>query len=702
MNSRTLKPTSLYCQHIFTKILVIFLLSLPVIGFAQPLEDSKKDSDRQTMFDVSKGRVIMQLPYTPGNRIQLENNINLLSNRLVYVPFDSLSTRPSPTLHIGFFSNETEAEEALENTGLTGVTLAEISSEDYLLLTQIAYPQASMMESFEAFMFPVQEDASTVFREATKPLLDQAQDYYKNGMYGLATYHYQLISHIADEESAAWALELLGLCYSRMGYMDLAITTYQNTLEKFPDASGIARIEQRLRSLETAANDAQASLREADTRQVEKQMFTRGSFGQYSRTLYRSINDEDQEQIMSLISTNFDVRSGIQNADYSVQMRLNGYYSRDAIRSDRSQLRLNRGFAKFSHVNSGLDISLGRQKDPNNGVFTSYDGLTVAYPLRDNLKVAASAGKPAYFSDIYDSLDFIFYSTSMQWDVNDSWKLSGYFNYQTLNGVTSREALGLRTQYRNKDFNTSFAMDYDIAFAEINNLLWDINFSASEKIKLGASLGQQRSPFLSASNILIGQADLDIELYLQTKENQDTLLSYALDRTSLNRFITLSLNVDLTEKVDFLANLYRSTQSEIPSPEFLQGLMLANENPLEFSQENYSMQINSNGLLHEKENTAIGIRRTMASGNVTTQYFLNERVRLNNTLSLAAKASYGDSEFSNSNETRTQLRYSMTATYRPWRNREFNLEVGQDSFISKLRDTKVDNLYLYAGYRLDF
>lgn len=644
----------------------------------------------------------IEMPFDDDNFTSLQNHLNRYTYLLLYWPTDDLST-----LRIGFFPSKKQADAFHRATQKRyhHQHVVQVSREEHAHITkQLNDSSAGILASSSdkaPLLLPIDPDNKKAFQQYHKNVLDSAKIRYMAKDYATAARLYLLLTSVADHDMAAWASELAGLCFEKMKHRDLAIKQYQQVLEQFPESRGVPRVTQRLRGLETAAADDSAALKTA-SQTDSNDFFTRGVFGQYFRSVSRSVGEGGSEEVLSLLSTDWDVRSTLHSRQHDFHARINGYQLNDNLDSGDNELRLQRLFVDYRHRESGFESSLGRQKDSGTGVFTSFDGASVSYPVKENLYVGMSAGIPVYNSDVYEGLDYRFFSAHSHWDIDQHWLLGAYLMKQTLNSVTDREALGLQGRYNDKRLSGSINMDYDIAFSELNNMLLNVLYRFTDNTNITALFGHQRSPLLSATNILIGQADLDLESYLRIKENKDNLLDDAFARTSLNEFYSFSFNTRLREDIRWIIDLYDSNLTDVPSSELLLGLPDTGASPDEFSYQSLGTQLVVQNLFAQYDSTTFGFRHTKSDTSDGNQLYVFERLRLSTTWTLVPKFLYSKINTHINDATQTQIRYSINANYRPWRQVEFNLEAGNEMLNPSGGDIDFESHYIFAGYRMNF
>lgn len=659
--------------------------------------------------NYSTNQYTIVIPLTPENLKQLTNRFSLYRFSLIYIPIKELQSGKQAYIHIGFYSNEQDLIDFTEDSKFlySDQRVERVSVQEHTAVMAAAQAKEANKQG-DYYVFAIGANTVEVFKRVSKDILAAGKELYVAKKYQEASVQYQLLSIIAgDDETAAWATELYGLCFEKQKEFSDAIDVYEQLLTDFPETSGVPRVEQRLRGLTTAASDEQNRVGGKDIETKEIRVFTRGVFGQHYRTLTRTVNNQESEEVSSYLTSNFDVRSTATWKDHTIKARFNGFHVSDQFDPDNSDLRLKRVFIDYKHRETGTSVALGRIKQYDSGQFTQFDGLTVSYPVRENIRVGASVGTPVYYSGVYENLNYFFYSGHGSWAINDEWRVNGYVLSQTLNDVTDRQAVGFRTQYYTDKMTSSLNVDFDVAFGELNNLVWRGSYTLTDKTSFGASLGSQRSPFLTATNIFIGQPDLDLDLYLQSQANQDSLLDDALARTSINQYFTLTYNQELFEDILFGLDFTQSNLTDIPSLETLLGLVpvddvLEGEDTSSFSQSSFGGQFVVQKLFSQSDAVTLGLRASSSENSEVLLFYLNERIRIGKKWTIQPKFSYAQSKILRNNTDQQTWRYSLSVLFRPWKTSEISIEAGGDNLTTGLDDSKFDSIFIFAGYRLYF
>lgn len=668
----------------------LFLAFALVAGAASARAQDASNPALNWYANYQNNSFVIAMPLNENNAVALGQRLKALHFYQIYIPTYSLKGQAE--IQLGFFSDGNKAEQLIKvnQRYFTGMRAQKISATQHQQIIDRRTDSALLINGDNT------ETAASI-----EVMFEQAKQYYLEKKYHQAAQFYQLLSVIGPADKSAWALELLALCQTRSGDWQQAKLNYESWLGRFPEHQARPRIEQRLRSLESAASLGQTPLRRAQNN-ADNNIYGRGVIGQYYRVVNRQVGDSADEQTLGLLSTDWDLRGGGQWLAHDARVRINGYWLHDQLETDASRVQLRRAYLDYEHSDTGIGVILGRQKDSESGVFTSFDGVTLNYALNQNWRFAASTGSPVYYSDTLNALDQSFYSFQAAWDSGENWYAKSYWVNQTVNGMTDREAVGLQGGYLGSSISSSILIDYDTAFGEINSIMWNGYWAITTDSSLSAVYGQQRSPMLTASNILIGQADLDLDTYLRNQENQNNLLDDALLRTAMNDYFTITGQTQLGDNVRFSVDYYNSTLSDIPNYEELAGLPNSGTQLKQFSYQSVGAQVQFDRLISAYDFTSLGARRIQSSTSDTNQVFANIRLSVGSTLFIGPKISLSQVSFSERKQLQTQLRYSLALNYRPWRNFEVNLEAGNESIDQDLGGPSFNTNYYFIGYRWNF
>ena len=670
---------------------------------------AKKENLGNWFGSYTSNQYVTRLSVNPKVIERIRNNKHLFQFGIYYISLDSLNSA-SPQLNIGFFASPDKARQFLGSNqfAATKSTSRIPQSEHSKVLSQYRNPNAD--SKLMVFYLKGQNREKN-----SKIILDQARALYVEGKYQQSLIAYLLLSVFSEGETAAWSRELAGLSYEKQGKLEQAVLHYRQLLKDFPEAAGKQRVEQRLRALETAASNDKTPRTKPNNGKDSYGVFYRGVLSHNIRSMTKTVNEGDSEDILSIQSNDFDLRASKRGKTHEFSFRTNGFLVRDGLDRENSTLlrdrerdynRLRRAFVSYNHRPSGFDAVLGRQREYNSGVFTSFDGITLSYPVLKPLRVSVSTGSPVYFTPFYDGLDYNFVSLHSELDVGERWQFNTYLTQQTVNDITDREAVGFRTSFRGENLTSSLVVDYDIAFSELNSLLFNGFYRLGSKTKFNLTYGQQRAPFLTATNVFIGRVgrtgeELNIEEYLQSQENTETILEDALDRTSLSTYQTLSVRQGLDDNFEVIFDYYQSTLSEVPSSEFL-----LNDDVLRttdtFDNQSYGLRLLAQRIFSKGDILNLGVRQGESDQGESTLVFLNERLRFGRRFSIQPRLSYLTLKFNNGESEQQRTRYSLFLSFRPTRNTELSLEAGDETTNTDSNQQSFNTRYYFGGFRINF
>ncbi len=650
--------------------------------------------------DYERARFAVRFAATPAAVMALQRRMNRFWYLLLHARQNELRTSP-PELRFGFFKSREEAEQFVVQYGgiLPGLAVVPVDRRDFesLLSTE--------QQTGDAISWYWLSPRDSVSRSSLQALLEQGKNHYIDGDYQQAVNHYSALSLAADPGTSLWARELLGLSYERKGENGRAAAIYQQLLDDAPDSSGAGRVAQRLRAVRTAESDGQEALRKSDVVGAQKKPLVRGVIGQSYRYLTRGGRQIPDEDVLSVVATHLDVHASKQVGEHAFQARLNGYHLYDDMDADlytRSYLK--RFYLDYTHNSSGLNLVAGRQRDFRTGVFTAFDGVSLRYPVLEKVTLGVNLGEPVLFADVYDDLDRRFFSVQAEYAFNDEWNFTGYYTEQTLFEETDRKAYGGEARFTNDSTSAYVSVDYDYEFAEFNNALLGVTYQFEDASTLSGTFGRQRSPFLTSTNILLGQPFLDLEVHLRDQWNRDNLLYRALQRTSLSEFATASYSRKLDDNLDITLDFYQSVMSEMPIFSF--GEDVATDVVATDAEYRYTaggVQLVASDFLGFDDVATLSLRTSDSTQSSSNWMQISERLRFfNGKFFITPKIHLGYTQSKANQHTQSRIRGSLAAKYKPFRNTELFVEVGNEVYNDLELRNRLESQYLHAGYMARF
>lgn len=691
---------SLQLMRTLVATIVFMWLTVPVLAAdTEAVAAPEKTSLMDLYKDHASSGFAVQWPVSAGGVQAVRSKLPRYSYLAFYTSTQLLQNKPLPLVQMGFFRTRAEAEKFVEdNAGaFNGLRVVSVSAAEH----QQLFAPAGREQGLQ-WLQPAAQDNLT----GAQAVMAEAKNLYMKEQYQQALNYYGVLSLVSDRDISIWARELTGLTYERLGHRELALQSYQELLASHPEGSWTGRIQQRLRALETAADDGKGALRKSDYNQQREKFYWRGVLGQtysYMERGGKSIPDED---LLAALYTHYDLTAGYRLPEHELEVRLNGYDVADLLdHVDKDKTALKRLYLDYTHVDSGLNFVGGRQRDYDSGQYHYFDGVSVKYPLNPRWRIGANVGVPVQFSDFYDYMDREFFSLQTSFDWDQRWGLAAYVTQQTVYGEIDRAAFGGRALFVAEKFSTFANVDYDYEFAEVNLFRWQGTYKFDNRNQLALNYSQQRSPLLNATNVLLGQPYLNLEQYLQSQFNRDYLLYDALERTSFYESGSISYQLQVDEDLQILADVYHSVSSElplfIPEDDGIESDVQSND--AEYRYSSAGIQAIINGFISGHDTATLGLRVSDTTLSTSNMVHVSERIRLfSNKVFITPRVHLKYTEDKADETAQTNLRGSLALNYRPWRNTELRLEMGNEAVRDLDEKNNIDFSYLYVGYQVRF
>jgi hypothetical protein len=406
----------------------------------------------------------------------------------------------------------------------------------------------------------------------------------------------------------AEAQEYLALAREKNGQLAHAKAEYQRYLSLYADSDGAARVNQRLAAL--LATDRQSS-QIAGTASAPDARRSRQNdwriqtyFSQYYR---RDANQQtDQNEILSQSALysdiNFDARRRGERFDFS--SRLSAGYRNDFLDEtvgSGNSMRVSYAYADVADVVTGLRGRIGRQSRNTGGVLGRFDGINLGYALNERVLINTVIGKPAYSSS--DGIDSSrsFYGASVNYGpILDNLDLGLFFIAQDVAGIQDRQAVGGEFRYFGSNRSLWGMLDYDIGYGELASAFLQGSWRFDSRLSLHGLVDRRGSPFLSASNALIGQPVATFE-ELAIIYGEEELRQLGRDRTALSTTYTVGLSYPVSPKLQLNVDASQSTMDATPASG---GVFATDESTYRY----YSGSVVASSILKEGDVTIVSAR----------------------------------------------------------------------------------------------
>jgi tetratricopeptide (TPR) repeat protein len=527
--------------------------------------------------------------------------------------------------------------------------------------------------------------------------LKQAARLYSNREFAAAAVIYQRLSESANADQAAWALELYGVCLEQQGDHANALAIYESWLQRYPGTAGEVRVQQRRAALLTASAEPQAARKLASRQDRNTAIY--GSTSLMYRGLRRKIQDQDADTPISSLAGDLDLHMRARSGSFSWRSRVSGGYLSDQSDRDDSDGRVSNLYVGVMHEPSGMELTLGRQRASENGIYGYFDGASLSFPAGGLATLTLMGGAVTTSSQDAPSSDHQVYSLGTEFDLsNPGLRLGLYAMEQTYDGLTERRAVGGEISYFNDFSHYLLVADYDIKFKETNNVMFNGSWGFGDATNLALSLGYQRSPFLSASNAMIGEYDVNLDQLVKGLGDGIDVYDAALDKTALSRYGSLVVNRQVSDKLRVLGEVFYYELSDLPQYD------PAYDTPDSDANTTWGLQLVWNNALFSNDVLSTGARYT--SGDVTSNatVFVDEKMRLDHGLDLIMRLSASSRWLEGLNQDAYTLRPGIRLDWYITPDFLLDMELGYEWLMQDFEseDFEVHQGFLIMGLRKRF
>ena len=527
-------------------------------------------------------------------------------------------------------------------------------------------------------------------REQVGTQLKEAARLYSKREYGAAAIIYQRLSEASNVEQSAWALELYGVCLEQQGNHDAALVVYDAWLERYQGTAGEVRVKQRQIALLTASNQPQLIRKLATQRNSDTQVY--GSTSLMYRGLSRKVEKQDAETAISSLAGDLDLHMRARSGSFLWRSRVSGGYLSDHSDRGDSDGRVSNLYASLMHEPSGAELTVGRQRASENGIYGYFDGASFSYPVAELVTLSLMGGAVTTSSQDAPSSDHKVYGVGTEIHLADpGLRLQLYAMEQTFDGMTERRAVGTEISYFNDFSHYLLVADYDIKFKEANNLMFNSSWELGDVTSLALSLGYQRSPFLSATNAIIGEYDIDLDQLVAGLDDGIDIYDAALDKTALSRYASLVANRQLSDSLRVIGEVFYYQMSDLPQydPAF--------ESPDSDANTTWGLQLVWGDALFANDILSTGLRYTSGDVANNATLFIDEKLRFDHGVNLIARLSASRRWLEDLNQDTYTVRPGLRLDWYITPDFLLDLELGYEWL---LQDFQSDDFQVHQGFAM--
>jgi len=513
------------------------------------------------------------------------------------------------------------------------------------------------------------------------------------------------------------AQAMMGEAREYSGELSKARAEYETYLKLYPGGRHVARVKQRLASLNQSVKQA-LSAPGAKGREAPAAWLAFGSLSQYyytGQSRIETITPPPPGQLLfnrdtlsftdqrALIST-LDVQGRRHDAVTDTRIVLRDSNTRNFLEGQKSYNRLNAAYFEQTDKQLGYFVRAGRQVGTGGGIFGRYDGLWLGYNVAPTWRVNTTAGSVVEFNSPFTRK---FVGASADYGSPPGGPgISIYYIEQTLEGLPDRRAIGYESRYFDPHTTLYGTVDYDLYFKSLNTALVQANWRSDNGTNYFSNIDYRKSPTLSLLTALPGQISLDptqptldFRELLLTSANTlgvEELRRQAAILTADSTLFALGFTHPFTPRLQLGAD-YRFARL---SGTGASGILPAQEGT--GNNHVISGQALGNNLLFTNDTTVFNASRIL-SPLYTGQAYSLTYVVPNNAWRFDGNLRYY-TQHDTQEQRQTRLSPSLKVSYR-WLNRlTLEMEGGSERFneTGPIRETHSTRWYVYGGYRLDF
>ena len=395
---------------------------------------------------------------------------------------------------------------------------------------------------------------------STREMVTESHRAIATGEYDHALAILDLLQEAGAPDQVRYAMEFRGVALERSGRIDLATAQYQRFLEIYPQSPEKARVEHRLAALDGAGNIATAARRTRQQQRKRQDNDGWSTFGSLNNT-YRYARNVDDDggsyDAISLLGVDGDFSGRHRSQAMEWQFRLSGGHYQD-MRSDGDNTTDRIRYLSLRGETRDRDYSmlLGRQRSYGAGILSRFDGVTLSGRTSEHTRLNLVAGFPVNTTqqDLMENSRTL-YGVNMDFeDIIDALDVTTFFVRQDADGILDRQAVGTELTY-SLGRNAFYGMvDYDVHFGALNAAIVNGNHLFESGTRVNWSLNMRKSPYLTATNALIGSGVANIG-DLENILTDDEIDDLADDRTRDSKSASLTLSRPLSDRFDLSSSV---------------------------------------------------------------------------------------------------------------------------------------------------
>ncbi len=370
-----------------------------------------------------------------------------------------------------------------------------------------------------------------------------------------------------NAQSAA-AQELIGNAWEQGGSPGRARVEYELYLQLYPQGEGARRVSARLAALGVEPKQAAAPARTEAVRPYN------GSIAQYyyggkakSKSLVNISEGIDQATLTrtteSAIVTSVDLGARFVGEDSEVRGVVRGSGTKSLLADTHSSSSISAAYVDWRRLPDGIAVRGGRQSPISGGLLGIFDGVSVAMPVGQGLKIDVMGGRPsnALVSAPGERLAAVVVEAD---GLAERWGGNAYLLDQTTEGIANRRALGTELRYAGDQWSLNALVDYDTLFKEVNALSVHGSVQLGGQTTVTLLVDERRAPSLQLTNALISNPGFTSLKDLLAAKSMAQVKDEALATSAKARQFLLSVARPLDTKWQIATDLRYSAVGALP------------------------------------------------------------------------------------------------------------------------------------------
>ena len=638
-------------------------------------------------------------------------------------------------LKLGFFENEQEVyaarkqlKESYPNTKVIRTTLNEqkdsirtaLSAPAVLptvvapapkvspgAVAKVPVPTPTLSAAVPEFTPSTMAAPATAYDRDALALLDKGRAALARGDNNSAIATLDQLLRLPPNRYSQDAQELIGLARQRAGETVAARKEYELYLRLYPTGEGSDRVRQRIAALDASTTTPTPELKAIKPR-TETQSTIVGNLSQYyyhgaskldSTTLTFTANTQNQPSLtqtdQSSLVTSLNFTHRYRSEDYDNRLVIRDTFTKNFLKGQDDTNRPSAIYYEFKDRKLDYSARVGRQPGGSSGVLGRFDGALAGYNFSPKWRVNVVGGIPADIS--YDS-HLRFLGTGI--DIGpfaEHWGGSFYTIKQTVDGVTDRHAVGSEIRFFSQVFTLYGLFDYDTEFKTSNIAMVQSNWTATSGTSVHALFDRRKTPSLSLTNALFGEADTSIKSQLQTK-SYEQLKQQAFNLTSTTDLHSVGVSHPFSPRwqagFDVQSAHTSSTVGSVNQP----------AQPDTGTIYTYTGNLIGTGVFTQRDVNVISVSHIVAPTYDGNSYSLTNRLLWGASWSLDTTLSWYSQHDSSTNTDVDRFSPSLKPSYKWKQNITLEAEFGEEHTTNKgiLTEDTTRRRYWSLGYRWDF